>query len=109
MRTTMATSPQPGWRYVTANSMGRRVKSLLLVMVVLGCGGDGITEPEGELVLTPPPEPLTGTVIAADTFVVSATDVNFGAAVFQRRHPARKHRVGRRETLHPLAERHIEA
>lgn len=60
----------------------RRVKSLLVVIVMLGCGGAEITEPEGELVLTPPPEPLTGTVLAADTFVVSATDVNFTVQPF---------------------------
>lgn len=60
----------------------RRVKYLLAVIVILGCGGDGITEPEGELVLTPPPEPLTGTVLAVDTFVVSATDVNFTVRPF---------------------------
>lgn len=60
----------------------RRVKCLVAVIAMLGCGGDGITEPEGELVLTPPPEPLTGTVIAADTFVVSATDVNFTVQPF---------------------------
>lgn len=60
----------------------RSVKSFLVVIVMLGCGGDGITEPEGELVLTPPPEPLTGTVIAADTFLVSATAVNFTVQPF---------------------------
>ncbi len=60
----------------------RRVKSLLVVIAILGCAGDEITEPEGELVLTPPPEPLTGTVIAADTFVVPATDVNFTVQPF---------------------------
>ncbi len=55
----------------------RRLKSLLVVIALLGCGGDEITGPEGELVLTPPPAPLIGTVIAADTFVVPATNVNF--------------------------------
>ena len=55
----------------------RRVKSFLVVIAMLRCGGDEVTGPEGELVLTPPPVPLIGTVLAADTFVVPATNVNF--------------------------------
>ena len=55
----------------------RRVKSFLVVIAMLGCGGDEITGPGGELVLTPPPAPLVGIVLAADTFVVPATNVNF--------------------------------
>ena len=55
----------------------RRVKFFLVVVAMLGCGGDEITGPEGELVLTPPPVPLIGTVLATDSFVVPATNVNF--------------------------------
>ena len=58
----------------------------LLPMWFGGCGGEELTEP-GELVNRKPPDPVTGTVIAADSFVVPATETNFTVQLFSSSGP----------------------
>jgi hypothetical protein len=59
---------------------GSRDAFLSLLAFTVACGGETVAEPE--LVTTPPPELRTGLVIAADTFTVPATDVNFTVSQF---------------------------
>ena len=65
--------------------MTRLVASIAVTLMTLqfaACGGSELPMGPGEVVVRPPPDVVTGTVIAADSFVVPATQVDFTVQLY---------------------------
>ena len=59
----------------------------LLALLLGGCGGEELLTEPAELVETKPPDLLTGTVIAADSFVVQAAENDFTIELYSNSGP----------------------